>query len=147
LPHSKIYATDVSHSALDVAKLNCKHHKVTEQITLLQGNLLEPLPEPVDLLVANLPYIKSSELASLNTEITKFEPRMAIDGGESGLDYIRQLLEQAEGRINPEGCLLLEIGQNQEKEVVYLMHTCLKKVNFGFISDLNGIKRVVKIDF
>lgn len=147
LPHSKIYATDVSHSALEVAKLNCKHHKVTEQITLLQGNLLEPLPEPVDLLVANLPYIKSSELASLNKEITKFEPRMAIDGGESGLDYIRQLLGQAEGRINSEGCLLLEIGQNQEKEVVHLINTCLNKVNFGFISDLNGIKRVVKIDF
>jgi release factor glutamine methyltransferase len=147
LPHSQIYATDVSPLALEVARLNCKSHNVTDRITLLQGNLLEPLPESVDILVANLPYIKSSELANLSPEITKFEPIMAIDGGENGLDYIRQLLEQAEDRINTNGCLLLEIGQNQEKDLSNLIRSLLKKVNFVFISDLNGIKRVVKIDF
>ncbi len=147
LHHSQIYATDVSPLALEVARLNCKSHNVTDRITLLQGNLLEPLPESVDILVANLPYIKSSELANLSPEITKFEPIMAIDGGKNGLDYIRQLLEQAEDRINTNGCLLLEIGQNQEKDLSNLIRSLLKKVNFVFISDLNGIKRVVKIDF
>jgi release factor glutamine methyltransferase len=147
LPHSQIYATDVSPLALEVARLNCKSHKVTDRISLLQGNLLEPLPEPVDILVANLPYIKSSELANLSPEIIQFEPEMAIDGGKNGLDYIRQLLEQAEDRIKTSGCLLLEIGQNQEKEVSNLIRSLLKKVNFVFISDLNGIKRIVKIDF
>jgi release factor glutamine methyltransferase len=147
LPHSQIYATDVSPLALEVARLNCKSHNVTDRIILLQGNLLEPLPESVDILVANLPYIKSSELANLSPEIIQFEPRMAIDGGENGLDYIRQLLEQAEDRINTSGCLLLEIGQNQEKDLSNLIRSLLKKVNFVFISDLNGIKRVVKIDF
>lgn len=147
LPNSKIYATDVSLLALEVARLNCEHHKVTDRITLLQGNLLEPLPEHVDLLVANLPYIKSSELATLSPEITKFEPRMAIDGGKSGLDYIRQLLEQTKERINNKGCLLLEIGQNQEEELDNLIRSCLGRANFRFTSDLNGVKRVVKIDF
>jgi release factor glutamine methyltransferase len=146
LPKSKIYATDASSAALEVAQLNCEYHKVTEQITFLHGNLLEPLPEPVDLLVANLPYIKSSELVSLSPEITKFEPRMAIDGGDSGLDYIRQLLEQIEGRINNNSCLLLEIGRGQEKEVINLIRSYLNKVNFEFIPDFNGIKRVVKIN-
>ena len=146
LPHSQIYATDVSPLALEVARLNCKSHNVTDRIILLQGNLLEPLPESVDILVANLPYIKSSELANLSPEIIQFEPRIAIDGGENGLDYIRQLLEQAEGRINTNGCILLEIGQNQEKDLSNLIRSLLKKVNFVFISDLNGIKRVVKID-
>ena len=145
LPCGKIYATDVSSSALEVAGLNCYYHKVTDRVTLLQGNLLEPLPEPVDLLVANLPYIKSSELANLSPEIIKFEPRLAIDGGESGLDYIHQLLKQAGGRTNPEGCLLIEIGQNQEKEVSCLIQSCLDNVDFEFISDLNGIKRAAKI--
>jgi release factor glutamine methyltransferase len=146
LPRSKIYATDVSSSALEVASLNCNYHKVTDRVILLQGNLLEPLPEPIDLLVANLPYIKSSELANLSPEIIKFEPRLSIDGGASGLDYIHQLLKQAGGRINPEGCLLLEIGQNQEKEVSRLIQSCLDKVDFEFISDLNGIKRAAKIE-
>jgi release factor glutamine methyltransferase len=147
LPHSKIYATDISHSALEVAKLNCQHHKVTRQVTLLQGNLLEPIPEPVDLMVANLPYVRSSELDNLSPEITGFEPRTAIDGGENGLKYIRQLLEQVRGKINPQGCLLLEIGQNQEQEVMHLIHSHLNKVSFAFIPDLNGINRVVTIDF
>jgi release factor glutamine methyltransferase len=147
LPHSKIYATDISLSALEVARLNCEHHKVTRQVTLLQGNLLEPVPEPVDLIVANLPYVRSSELENLSPEITGFEPRTAIDGGENGLKCIRQLLEQAGEKINPQGCLLLEIGQNQEQEVIRLIHSCLNKVSFTFIPDLNRINRVVKIDF
>lgn len=147
LPQSKIYATDISYSTLEVARLNCEHHKVTRQVTLLQGNLLEPVPEPVDLIVANLPYVRNSELENLSPEITRFEPRTAIDGGKNGLKCIRQLLEQAEEKTSPRGCLLLEIGQNQEKEVIHLIHSCLNKVSFGFISDLNGINRVVKIGF
>jgi release factor glutamine methyltransferase len=147
LPHSKIYATDISHSALEVARLNCEHHKVTRQVTLLQGDLLEPVPEPVDLIVANLPYVRSSELENLSPELNRFEPRTAIDGGENGLKCIRQLLEQTKGKINPQGCLLLEIGQNQEQEVTRLINSYLNKVSFTFIRDLNGINRVVKIDF
>jgi release factor glutamine methyltransferase len=147
VPHSTIYATDVSPSALEVAALNCTSHHVTDRIILLKGNLLEPLPEPVDLLVANLPYIKSSDLTNLSPEIIQFEPRTALDGGENGLDYIRQLLEQAEDRINTNGCLLLEIGQNQKKGLSNLIRSFFKRANFEFISDLSGIQRVIKIVF
>lgn len=147
LPQIKVYATDTSPSALEVARLNCESHNVTEQIILLQGNLLEPVPGPVELAVANLPYIESSELANLSPEITDFEPRVAIDGGQSGLDQIRQLLEQAKEKINPRGCLLLEIGQKQETAVVSLINRYLPKASPDFISDLSGIKRVVKIGF
>jgi release factor glutamine methyltransferase len=146
LPQSKIYATDSSCSALEVARLNCEHHKVTRQVTLLQGNLLEPIPEIVDLIVANLPYIKSSELENLNPEIIRFEPRIAIDGGKNGMKFIHRLLEQAEEKISRHGCLLLEIGQNQEQDVISLIHSLLNKASFKFIPDLNGINRVVKID-
>jgi release factor glutamine methyltransferase len=147
LPYSRIYATDISRSALEVARLNREHYKVTRQVTILQGNLLEPLPEPVDLIVANLPYVRSSELDNLSPEISRFEPRTAIDGGKNGLKYIRQLLEQVKGKINQEGCLLLEIGQNEEQEVINLIYSHLNKVSFTFIPDLNGINRVAKIDF
>jgi release factor glutamine methyltransferase len=98
-------------------------------------------------MVANLPYVRSSELDNLSPEITRFEPRTAIDGGENGLKYIRQLLEQARGKINHQGCLLLEIGQNQEHEVVNLIHSYLNKASYMFIPDLNGINRVVEINF
>jgi release factor glutamine methyltransferase len=147
LPQSKIYATDISYSALEVARLNCEYHEVTKQVTLLQGNMLEPVPEPVVLIAANLPYVRSSELENLSPEITRFEPRTAIDGGKNGLQCISQLLQRIQGKISPQGCLLLEIGQNQEQDVINLIHSSLNKVNFTFIPDLNGINRVVKIDF
>jgi len=147
LPQIEVYATDISPSALEVARLNCEYHNVMEQITFIQGNLLEPVPEPVDLIVANLAYIKSSELADLSPEITNFEPIVAIDGGRNGLDLIQQLLEQAEEKIHSRGCLLLEIGQNQGKAMVSLINHCLPKARFELIPDLSGIKRVVKIDF
>jgi release factor glutamine methyltransferase len=147
LLRSKIYAIDSSYSAIEVARLNCEHHKVTRQVTLLQGDLLEPVPETVDLIVANLPYIKSSELESLSPEITRFEPRTAIDGGKNGLKCIHRLLEQTENKISRRGCILLEIGQNQEQDIISLIHGLLKKVNFTLIPDLNGINRVIKIDF
>ncbi len=147
LPQSKVYATDISPSALEVARLNCEHHNVMEQIILVQGNLLEPVPEPVDLIVANLPYIRNSELANLSPEITNFEPGVALDGGESGLEQIRQLLKQAERKIRPGGRLLFEIGQEQEKTVVSLINHCLPKAKSELIPDLSGIDRAVRIDF
>jgi release factor glutamine methyltransferase len=146
LPGSKIYATDMSSSALEVAGLNCRHHQVEGQVTLLRGNLLEPLPEPVDLMVANLPYVKNSELPYLSPEIAEFEPGIALNGGESGLDCIRQLLEQVAEKINTGGCLLVEIGQNHEKEVTWLIRSCLHGANFEFIMDFSAINRAVKID-
>jgi release factor glutamine methyltransferase len=146
LPGSNVYATDLSPIALEVARINCRLHKVTKQVTLFQGDLLQPLPEPVDLIVANLPYIKNSELPDLSPEIAEFEPRMALDGGESGLDCIRQLLWQVKNKINAGGCILLEIGQNQESDIGQLIHNCLETPNFRFIADYNYIKRAVKID-
>ena len=146
LSGSKVYAADSSPSALDVARLNCRHHKVAEQVTLLTGDLLHPLPEPVDLIVANPPYIKNSVLPDLSPEIAGFEPRLALDGGASGLDCIQKLLQQVRDKINTGGCVLLEIGHGQEKDVSRLIHTYLNGLNFKFIADLNCIKRVVKID-
>lgn len=147
LSGSKVYATDLSSSALQVARINCRRNKVTEQVTLLPGNLLQPLPEPVDLIVANLPYIKNSELPDLSPEIAEFEPSMALDGGESGLECIQRLLQQVTEKINIGGCLILEIGQDQEGDMRRLIYSWLKEVNVRFIADLNGINRVVKIDF
>jgi release factor glutamine methyltransferase len=146
LPGSKVYATDISSAALEVARLNCRLHKVAEQVTLLPGDLVQPLPEPVDLIVANLPYIKNSELPDLSPEIAEFEPRTALDGGKNGLDWIQRLLQQVREKSNTGGCLLLEIGQNQDKDVSRLIHSYLNEVNFKFIADFNCIKRVVKID-
>lgn len=147
LPQSRVYAMDISSSALEVAKLNCEYHEVSERVILLNGNLLEPVPGVVDIVVANLPYVKSLELLDLDPEVAGYEPSIALDGGRSGLNLIRQLLKQAGEKINPRGCLLLEIGQKQEEEVVRLIYRYFRKVECKFIPDLNGINRVVRVTF
>jgi release factor glutamine methyltransferase len=145
LPKCKIYATDISPAAIKVTKANCRHHDVSEQVHLLQGNLLEPLPEVVDLVVANLPYIRSSDLTSLVPEVASFEPRVALDGGRDGLKHLRRLMAQAKSKIRPRGCILLEIGDKQDNKIIAIAKRYLPKAQFELIPDLGGINRVAKI--
>jgi release factor glutamine methyltransferase len=145
LPQAKIYATDVSASALQVAEVNCRHHGVNGQVGLLQGNLLEPLPQPVDMIVANLPYIKDCEFKDLSPEIRDYEPTMALAGGRDGLDKIQQMLEQMPGKLSYGACFLLEIGQGQDEMVTSLINSYFPQASIEFISDLGGIERVVKV--
>jgi len=145
LPQAKIYATDISASALQVAEMNCRRHAVSSQVELLQGNLLEPLSQPVDMIVANLPYIKSCEFKDLSPEVRNFEPTTALAGGEDGLGKIQQILEQMPGKLNYGGCFLLEIGQGQGRMVTSLIKSYFPQASIELISDLGGIERVVKV--
>ena len=143
LPQTKIYATDISASALEVAQINCHKHGVADRICLLQGDLLDPLPEPVDLIIANLPYVKESELS--RTCPASFEPKVALNGGPAGLEKIRQLCRQAKGKLNPQGCLLLEIGQGLGKVVTALLRRLFPSASVTVAPDLSGIERVVSL--
>ena len=145
LPQVKIYATDVSAAALQVAEINCRRHGVNSQVKLLQGNLLESLPQPVDMIVANLPYIKNCEFGDLSPEIRDYEPTMALAGGEDGLDGIKQMLEQMPGKLSYGACFLLEVGQGQGEMVISLIKSYFPEVSIELISDLGGIERVVKV--
>jgi release factor glutamine methyltransferase len=145
LPQDRIYATDISASALQVAEINCRRHGVNNKVELLQGNLLEPLPQPVDMIVANLPYIKGCEFRDLSPEIRNFEPTVALTGGEDGLGKIQQMLEQMPGKLNYEACFLLEIGQGQGEMVTSLIRSYSPQASIELIPDLGGIERVVKV--
>ncbi len=145
LPQAKIYATDVSVSALQVAGMNCRRHMVNGRVKLLHGNLLEPLPQPVDMIVANLPYIKDCEFKDLSLEVRDYEPTMALAGGEDGLDKIQQMLGQMPGKLNLGACFLLEIGQGQGEMVTSLIKSYFPQASIDLISDLGGIERVVKV--
>jgi release factor glutamine methyltransferase len=146
IPAIKVYAIDISPSALEVAGINCALNNVEEQITLLQGNLLDPITKPVDLVIANLPYIATSELIKLQPEIYYFEPKVALDGGKEGLDLIHQLIRQMTEKISYSHHLLLEIGAYQEQAVTAIVKTYVPFANCNYISDLNGIARVVEIN-
>ncbi len=145
LPRTRIYATDISPSALEVAAINCQRHGVANQVQLLAGNMLEVLPEPVDLIVANLPYIRDSEMEGLSPEIRMFEPKLALAGGEDGLDKVRQLCRQAGDRLRPQGCLLIETGLGQGREVTTFLDSLFPSARITVIPDLSGIDRVVSV--
>jgi release factor glutamine methyltransferase len=137
LPQARIYATDISAAALKVARLNCRKHGVIGIVRFLEGNLLEPLPEPVDLIVANLPYVRRAELDP------QFEPPLALDGGADGTKVIGWLCQQAGGKLKSGGSLLLEIGQGQREAVAAILHNIFPEGKIEVIPDLAGIDRVV----
>jgi len=112
LPNAKIYATDIDQSALEVAKKNAKYHQVEDKIIFLEGDLLSPLSESVDIIVANLPYIKSAVIKKLDPQISKWEPKIALDGGADGLALYRVLFKQAEKVLKPNGMIFYELDGN-----------------------------------
>lgn len=113
LPRARLYATDLSPAALEWARRTLGRHGLEGRVRLLQGDLLAPLPEPVDAAVANLPYIPSARLPFLAPEVRVHEPRLALDGGPDGLDLYRRLLAQAPGYLRPGGALFLEADPEQ----------------------------------
>jgi release factor glutamine methyltransferase len=140
LPQTRIYATDISAPALEVAGINCQRHGVMDRVCLLHGDMLDSLPEAVDLVIANLPYVRKSELSGV-----RFEPRLALDGGSDGMGKIRRLCRQLSGRLRPGGCLLLEIGEGQGREVTALLNRLFPCGKIEVIPDLSGIERVVSL--
>lgn len=111
-PGLVVIATDISPDALAVAHANATTHNA--DITFHQSDLFTNLPdEQFDLIVANLPYIPSGELANISPEVTNFEPVLALDGGSDGLLLIQKLLIQAAAFMKPGGLIALEIWHTQ----------------------------------
>ena len=145
-PSVQIYAIDLSPAALEVAQENVKQHDTRGQITLLQGDLLEPLPEAVDIIAANLPYITSDEYLNLMADVRDYEPRLALEAGPEGLDLIERLLDQAPGHLYPGGVIFLEIGANQGASVLELVERLLPQAkHIGLRQDYHGYDRLVVI--
>lgn len=146
VPESKppqIYAVDISAAALACARENARRHGVEQRIQFLPGDLLAALPEPVDLLTANLPYVKTAEVAAMPS--AQYEPLAALDGGQDGLDQIRRLTAQLKGKLRPSGCAMLEVGLGQARIVAAMLQTVFTTAPVEVLPDLAGIERAVKI--
>lgn len=144
LPAARIYAFDSADSALDVAAYNIRSHNVADRVTLGKGDLLEPLQEPVDLIVANLPYIPTSRIPTLQPEI-QWEPKMALDGGEDGLDLIRRLLSQAPSKVKEQATILLELDPEQVPAVEELAKRHFSGATTSVEQDLAHLDRIFVI--
>lgn len=140
-----VYAIDVSDDALEVAGQNVWRYGVGDRVTLLAGDLLSPLPEPVELIVANLPYVPEDEWAGLAPDIVRYEPRVALDGGPGGLALIERLLAQAPEKLLPQGGILLEIGHDQGAAVKQMALRHFPWARVDVLPDYADQDRIVRI--
>ncbi len=112
LPEASVVALDASDDALALARENAERCGLSARVTFSKSDLLSAAEGGFDLIVANLPYIPSGELAGLQPEVQR-DPRAALDGGPDGLDIVRRLLPQAAQRLRSGGTLALELGLHQ----------------------------------
>jgi release factor glutamine methyltransferase len=143
LPSATVIATDVSAAALEVAQRNAQSHDLHDRIVFLQGDLLAPFDSRVDLLVANLPYVTTSDLAALEPEVRDYEPAAALHGGEDGLDLIRRLLAEAHAYLREGAVLVLEIGAGQANAAREAALAAFPGAELSFVPDLAGWPRVL----
>lgn len=116
---ARVFAVDLSPEALTIAALNAETHKLGERISFHQGSLLEPVmgEAPFDIIISNPPYIRTDVIPTLEAGVRLFEPHLALDGGDNGLRVVAALIAQAAVALKPGGCLILEIGSDQEQPV------------------------------
>jgi len=145
LPALRVYAADASADALDVARRNVERYGLGERVSLLAGDLLEPLPMQIDLIVANLPYIAAGEVATLMPEVRCHEPCLALDGGADGFDLVRRLLSQAQTWLRAGGALLLEIGASQGAAAQSAASAAFPQSQVGVQRDLAGLERILVV--
>jgi len=146
-----LVATDISREALRLARQNAKENGVLERIAFIHGDLFSPFcpfeeKEPFDLILSNPPYIVRSEIGNLAREVKDFEPMIALDGGEDGFDFLRKIISRSPEYLRKGGCLLIEVGQGQAREVSEMLEKTGRFSPIERIQDLSGIERVVKAE-
>jgi release factor glutamine methyltransferase len=141
-PSAEIHATDISASALEVARANASRHLFERRIQFHQADLLEGLDvADLDFIVSNPPYVGESEEDQVQMEVRRFEPRKAIFAGPLGTEVIRRLIPQASAALRPGGWLILEISGTIAEAVQELLPAWDEvKIN----ADLQGIPRVLQ---
>ena len=143
----RLVASDVSAEALELASENLASRGVAHLVTLACGDLLETALAPdegTDLLVANLPYVASSEVDAGRGSMA-WEPRAALDGGADGLDLVRKLVTALPATLAPQGVALLEVGNGQAEAVRQAVDSLGLRTVVTTLRDLAGVERVVRI--
>ena len=113
-PEAFVDATDISRDALDVAAINVAQHGMDDRLNLHHGSLYDPLPVAAryDLIISNPPYVNTTSMGRLPAEY-RHEPRLALAGGDDGMDIVRTIIEQAPAHLSDEGLLVIEIGHER----------------------------------
>ena len=145
LPSAHIYATEISDQALEIAQFNTIEQNVADRVTIAKGDLLEPIPTEVNMIIANLPYLRSDNIATLSPEV-QWEPHIALDGGPEGLDLIERLLQQAKTKLKPGGVIILEIDPAQVEPLQVMTSDLFPDATISIEEDLAHLERIFVIE-
>ena len=140
-----IVGADISEDALEVARENARINQAS--VTFVKADLFDGIRGKFDLITANPPYIKSGEIASLDQEVRDFEPRIALDGGEDGLDFYRRIAERIRRYIVRGGMCIMECGEGQAQEIIRIFRETARCDFAMGVRDDAGVERIVKIGF
>lgn len=138
VPNSIVFASDISKQALEIARQNDNENKVN----FVHSNLFENIDGEFNVIVSNPPYIKTSEIQRLSKEVQN-EPLLALDGGQDGLLFYREIIKQAHKYLAEQGYLCIEIGEDQKEQVITLINNCSYYKNIQAFKDLSGHDRVI----
>jgi len=139
-----VYASDISEDALKVARLNAQNNNA--QVEFFQGSMLEPFIErdiKVDILVSNPPYIKTVE--TIEASVYDYEPHVALFGGEDGLKFYREILENAHKVLKPKGFIFFEMGYDLKDSLSALAKEYYPESRIEVYKDINGKDRMMMI--
>lgn len=139
----KIYATDISSKAIEIAKKNAEFNGVKNNIDFIESDLFNKIKNiKFDIIVSNPPYIETDEIVKLPKDVQN-EPRQALDGGKDGLLFYRKISEQALNFLNEHGYLCFEIGYNQKQKVKQILENQKRYINIYSKKDLCENDRVI----
>ena len=149
-PNAQVFAVDLATEALQWAGRNMRRFGLQDRVVLLAGDLAEPLSEPVDVLLANLPYVPTEEFEALPAQIREREPRIAVEGGPEGVELIARLAGQLDAHLAPVAAAIFEVGAGQISWVEELVMRALTEAGRAGLDvrrhrDLRGIRRVLEV--
>ncbi len=146
LPLSRVTAIDVSPAALAVARRNCDLHAVSDQVDLVESNLMESIPDgkQFDFIVSNPPYVSQAEYEALPGEVKNHEPRSALFAGPVGTETIEQLIPQAASHLKPGGWIIMELSPMIADRVADLFRVGDRWDNITMVKDLAGHQRLIQ---
>lgn len=144
LPACDVIAVDISPDALALARRNARRFKL-DRLHFVRGDLLEPVKRPVEVIVANLPYVRTADFEAAPREIREHEPRLGLDGGPDGLRLIERLFQEAPGKLRPGGALFAEIGETQGEAARRLAAVAFPRARIEVREDLSGLDRILAV--
>ncbi|MGN1270853.1 MAG: peptide chain release factor N(5)-glutamine methyltransferase [Clostridia bacterium] len=144
IQNSEITLSDISNKALEIAKKNCINIIGNTEINIIESDLFEKIDvnNKFDIIVSNPPYIETKTIQTLDKEVQK-EPKLALDGGEDGLNLYRRIIKKAHNYLSDNGILVLEIGYNQKDKVINLIRTSNMYREVYSKKDLSNNDRIV----